>query len=82
MVTREAELLAVLHADLRKSPHEAYASEVGLVLGEIRHALRHLPFWMKPKRRRSPVVAWPARSHVHPEPYGVALIVGPWNYPL
>jgi acyl-CoA reductase-like NAD-dependent aldehyde dehydrogenase len=80
--TREAELLAALHADLRKSPHEAYVSEIGLVLGEIRHALRHLPSWMKPERRRSPVLAWPARSRIHPEPYGVALIIGPWNDPL
>ncbi|MCX6880506.1 MAG: aldehyde dehydrogenase [Verrucomicrobia bacterium] len=80
--TREAELLAALHADLRKSPHEAYVSEIGFVLGEIRHALRHLPSWMKPERRRSPVLAWPACSRIHPEPYGVALIIGPWNYPL
>jgi len=78
----ETKLLAALHADLRKSPHEAYSSEIGFVLGEIRHALRHLTSWMKPERRRSPVLAWPARSHIHPQPYGVALIIGPWNYPL
>lgn len=80
--THEEELLAALHADLRKSPHEAYASEIGFVLGEIRHAMRRLPSWMKPERRSSPWVAWPARSHLHSEPYGVALIIGPWNYPL
>jgi aldehyde dehydrogenase (NAD+) len=37
---------------------------------------------MKPRRRRTPLLAWPARGFVHPEPYGVALILGPWNYPL
>ena len=37
---------------------------------------------MKPERRRSPLLAWPACSRIHPEPYGVALIIGPWNYPL
>jgi len=80
--SHETELLAALHADLRKSAHQAYTAEIGFVLGEIRHALRHLTSWMKPQRRRSPMLAWPARSHLHPEPYGLALIIGPWNYPL
>jgi len=80
--SREASLLAALHADLGKSPYDASISEIGVVLGEIRHALRHLSSWMKPERRRSPMLAWPARSHIQPEPYGLALIIGAWNYPL
>jgi acyl-CoA reductase-like NAD-dependent aldehyde dehydrogenase len=80
--TRESALIAALHSDLRKSPTEAYATEIGLLLSEIRHALRHLPTWMKPRRCRTPLLAWPARGFVAPEPYGVALILGPWNYPL
>lgn len=79
---RESELLASLHADLRKSPHEAYASEIGYVLGEIRHAIRHLPAWMKPVRRGVPFLAWPGSATVRRDPLGVALIIGPWNYPL
>lgn len=82
VIARESALLAALHADLRKSATEAYGSEMGMLLGEIRHALRHLPAWSKPSRRRVPLLAWPARGFVQPEPYGVALILGPWNYPL
>ena len=67
----EAALLAALQADLRKSPHQAYTSELGLVQSEVRHALRHLPWFVAP-----------ARGWVQPEPFGVALILGPWNYPL
>jgi len=78
----EKPLLAALHADLRKSPHEAYASEVGYVLGDIRHTLRHLHRWMRPQRRRAPWLAWPASAWQRREPYGVALIIGPWNYPM
>jgi aldehyde dehydrogenase (NAD+) len=78
----ESALLAALHADLRKSAHEAWASEIGFVLSDLRHAIRHLPAWMKPQCRRTPLMAWPARGFVQPEPYGVALIIGPWNYPL
>ena len=82
LIRHEDALLAALHADLRKCPHEAYAAEIGWVLGEIRHALRHLHGWMKPQRRKAPMLAWPARAWVRPEPFGVALIIGPWNYPL
>ena len=82
ITAHESALLDALHADLRKSPQEAYASEIGFVLSEIRHALRHLDSWMKPERRRAPLMAWPARATIRPEPFGVALIIGPWNYPL
>lgn len=78
----EQTLLAALHADLRKSQYEAYTSEMGLVLSEIRHAIRHLPAWMRPERRSMPLMVWPARGFIRPEPQGVALIIGPWNYPL
>ena len=82
LVTHEPALLAGLHADLRKSAHEAYSTEIGLVLSEVRHALRCLPAWMKPRGRRTPLITWPARGFIQPDPYGVALIIGPWNYPL
>jgi aldehyde dehydrogenase (NAD+) len=80
--SREAALLDALRADLRKPAIEAHTSELSFVLSDIRHALKHLPAWMKPQRRRVPLMAWPGRAAVHPEPFGVALILGPWNYPF
>jgi len=82
LISYEPALLAALHADLRKSASEAYTTEIGFVLSEVRHDLRFLPAWMKPQRRRSPLLAWPARGFIRRDPYGVALIMGPWNYPL
>ena len=82
LISYEPALLAALHADLRKSASEAYTTEIGFVLSEVRHALRFLPAWMKPQCRRSPLLAWPARGFIRRDPYGVALIMGPWNYPL
>ncbi len=61
---------------------QACATEFGLVLAEIRHALRRLRAWMSPRRRRTPWLVAPARGWVQPEPFGVALILGPWNYPV
>ncbi len=78
----EQALFDALHADLRKSPHQAYTTEIGVVLAEVQHARRHLPAWMKAQRRRTPLLSWPSRGWVQPEPRGVALIIGPWNYPF
>jgi aldehyde dehydrogenase (NAD+) len=80
--SNEQILLDALHEDLRKGQHEAFASEIGMVTGEIRHALKHLSSWMREKKIRESWLAWPSSSCVRPEPMGVALIMGPWNYPL
>ncbi len=80
--SHEGPLLAALQADLRKSPLQGYASELGLVQAEIRHALKHLDHWAAPQRRSTPWFVWPARGWVQAEPFGVALILGPWNYPV
>jgi aldehyde dehydrogenase (NAD+) len=82
LVAHEAEILGALHADLRKPAHEAYSAEIALVLGEIHHAQRHLGSWTKPRKRRAPWLAWPSSGSVRPEPRGVSLILGPWNYPV
>ena len=79
---QEARLLAALQADLGKSPFQGYASELGLLQAEIRHAQRNLGRWAAPSRRRTPWFVAPARGWVQPEPIGVALILGAWNYPV
>ena len=78
----EPAILAALQADLGKSSYQSLSSELGLVHAEINHAMRHLASWACPSRRRTPWLVAPARGWVQPEPFGVALIVGPWNYPV
>ena len=68
--------------DLNKSPFETYMTETGMVLDEIRFHLKHLPRWIRSKTVRTPLTQFHAKSFVVPEPYGVALIMSPWNYPL
>jgi aldehyde dehydrogenase (NAD+) len=79
---REGDILDALRADLRKPEMEAFASEIGMVLGEIRHVRKKLRSWMKPQRVRTSLVAMPGRSYVYREPLGVTLIIAPWNYPF
>ncbi|MCL2654722.1 MAG: aldehyde dehydrogenase [Coriobacteriia bacterium] len=78
----ETDIRAALAQDLGKSGFEAYATEVFVVLSEIRHARAHLKSWMRPRRVPTPIVHFLAGSKIYPDPLGVALIMSPWNYPF
>jgi len=82
VIEQEKKILDALHADLRKSHYEGYMTELGLVREEIRFFIKHLPKWARPRRVRTPFYHLPASSHIYPEPYGLALIISPWNYPI
>ncbi|MBB6021465.1 aldehyde dehydrogenase (NAD+) [Paenibacillus sp. JGP012] len=75
-------ILDALRADLNKSEAEGYGSEIRIVLGELDHALEHLRDWAAPRTVPTSSVMPDAVSTIYPEPYGVALIIAPWNYPF
>jgi len=79
---REQAILAALRADLGKSEFEGYATEVGLVLEELRYVRRRLPRWVRPKAVWPSLAQLPGRTYVRYEPRGVVLILSPWNYPF
>ncbi|SEA31225.1 aldehyde dehydrogenase family protein [Microbulbifer marinus] len=78
----ESRFLQALQRDLHKAPQEGFMTEVSALYGDIDHALKHLKQWARPRRAATPIVAQPAKSYVLPEPLGVVLIIGAWNYPL
>ncbi len=78
----EPRLADALKADLGKGATEAYMSEIGMVLAGLSDTLSHLRRWSRPKRVAAPLAQFPSSCEVIPEPYGVALIVSPWNYPV
>lgn len=82
LTAREDVFLAALRTDLNKSDYEGYMTELGMVREECRYALKHIGKWMKPKKVISPLAQFPAKSFLMSEPYGVALIMSPWNYPV
>jgi aldehyde dehydrogenase (NAD+) len=79
---RESEIMEALRRDLGKPPFEAYTAEVGFVLRELDCALKNLHVWSRARRVPTPLINFPGRSFILPEPFGVALIIGPWNYPF
>jgi len=78
----ESEILRALREDLRKPEFEAYASEIGILYPEIRHAVRNLGRWSRDERVPTPIMHFFSRSVIYREPYGTALIMSPWNYPF
>ncbi|WEG12954.1 aldehyde dehydrogenase [Pullulanibacillus sp. KACC 23026] len=78
----ERDLTAALKQDLNKSEFESYSTEIGVVLAEIGFTLKHLRKWMKPRKVKTPITHLGSTGYIYQEPYGVALIIAPWNYPF
>ena len=73
---------AALKADLGKSSFESYMCESGLVLSEITYLLKHIRSLSREKTVHTPLAQFHSRSFQKPSPYGVSLIMSPWNYPF
>jgi aldehyde dehydrogenase (NAD+) len=82
IVENEKMIAEALWKDLRKSPEEAYYTEISIVTGEIGYHLKNLERWAKPARVTTPLHLLPSSSRIIYEPLGVALIMAPWNYPF
>ncbi len=82
IIRNRKNLEEALWKDLRKSPQEAYISEISLLISDIDFHIKNLKKWTRPKRIRSTLNIWPATSQIQYEPLGVSLIIAPWNYPV
>ena len=82
ILTHEDDINAALMQDLGKSATETYMCETGMTLSELSFMLRHLKTFAKKRRVLTPPAQFPADSFTVREPYGVTLIMAPWNYPF
>lgn len=82
ILTHEAEIGKAIRKDLGKSDFESYMCETGLVLSEITYMLKRIRSFAKEKNVLTPLAQFHSRSLKKPSPYGVALIMSPWNYPF
>ncbi|SFJ00226.1 aldehyde dehydrogenase [Thermoflavimicrobium dichotomicum] len=78
----EPDILNALKKDLNKSEKEAYMTEIATVFEECNYMLKNLRSWSKPQKVRTALTQKGARNYIYREPYGVSLIIGPWNYPF
>lgn len=82
ILKNESLIADALEKDLEKSAFEAYMTEVGIALSELSFVTKKFPKWMKKQKAKTPTLLFPAKSYVLPRPYGVCLILSPWNYPF
>ena len=82
IVTYEDVIASALQRDLGKSSTESIMCEIGMVKSALNHMLRHANHYAKAKRVRTPLAQFPATSLHKPSPFGVVLVMSPWNYPF
>ncbi len=82
ILKNEQKINEAIKRDLGKSPFETYMCETGLVLSEISYMLKHIHSYAKEKNVHTPLAQFHSRSYKKPSPYGVTLIMSPWNYPF
>ncbi|XP_042529564.1 aldehyde dehydrogenase family 3 member A2 isoform X1 [Dipodomys spectabilis] len=78
----EKDILAAISADLCKSEFNAYSQEVISILGEIDFVLENLAEWVTAKPVKKNLLTMMDEAYIQPEPLGVVLIIGAWNYPF
>lgn len=76
------ELFEAFIRDFGKCKFDVISTEIMLVLTELRSMLKHLGKYTKQKRVRTSIINFPSKGRIIPQPFGVALIVSPWNYPF
>lgn len=81
LLQHEEMLAEAIHKDYKKSFYLTVEHELSLPYGEINRAIRCLRRWTRPKYYRTNLLNFPASSRSVPLPYGVSLVIGPWNYP-
>jgi aldehyde dehydrogenase (NAD+) len=82
IIENEKAIYEALKTDFRKPTFETYLSENGYMIMEINHFIKKLKRWARPKRLPSNLLSFPSSSFLMYEPYGVSLIIAPWNYPF
>ena len=83
VIAREAELEQALAEDLGRSAVEAYLCDIGPIIVEINEAIAGLRRWARPETHLSGLMCFPSiTTKVYKMPYGVSLIISPFNFPL
>ena len=78
----EKEIHAALKKDLGKSSMESYMCEIGMVLSELTYMIKHVRKFAQVQTVATPLAQFAAKSYKKPSPYGVVLVMSPWNYPF
>ncbi|KAJ4950289.1 hypothetical protein NE237_027121 [Protea cynaroides] len=82
LVDRERDIIEALYKDLSKPETEAFVAEISMATSSCSHALKDLKHWMKPEKAHTSFTTYPSSAEIVSEPFGVVLVVAPWNFPF
>lgn len=78
----EQQIFDALEKDFKKPALETYGTELGVLYTEIDFVASNLKSWTRPEKVRGSIINFPSQNTIYREPYGVALVIGAWNYPI
>lgn len=81
LLLHEEEIHAALKKDFGKPKFEAVLTETAYVINDLKHTIKNLNSWAKPKKVFPSLLNFPSTDYIISEPYGKVLIIAPWNYP-
>lgn len=82
VIVHENEIIQALYDDFKKPAFEAVITETSYVIQELKHTIKNLKNWSKPKKVFPSILNFPSTDYIYNEPYGKVLIIAPWNYPF
>ncbi len=82
IVINEEAIIEALHRDFKKCRFEAIVTETSYVISDLKHTIRNINSWAKPKKVLPSILNFPSQDVIYSEPYGKVLILAPWNYPF
>ena len=82
IIAREDDIAEAIYKDFKKPKFETLAAETQFVLAELKLTLKNIRSWASPERKSATLMNWPSSDWIYKEPYGVVLIIAPWNYPF
>jgi aldehyde dehydrogenase (NAD+) len=82
ILENEEYLMTALKRDLNKSFFESFETEIGFTIKELSYFIKKLKRWTKPKKVKTSIINFYGKSYIFHEPYGVSLVISPWNYPF
>lgn len=83
VINHEVDIEEALNKDLGRSKEESYLVDIGPVIVEINEIIEGLRKWSKPEKHYSGLLCFPSLvTKVYKMPYGVTLIISPFNFPF
>lgn len=76
------DITEALRKDFNKPESETFMTEIYPAIKELEHTLEYIKNWSQPISVGSPLALTGSRSYILPEPKGLVLLIGPWNYPF